>query len=138
RIWNTENGTCIRTIYEYSNPPLGHIMYSKDSKYILASYLNSQIRLWNSHNGKCLKVYSGHHNVRLCCFSALADEDTHPLVLSGSEDGRILIWDMQSMTQLQVLEGHTDIAISISHNPTSGQFASGSVDGTLKIWKRIK
>ena len=55
-----------------------------------------------------LPSYRGHKNHRFCIFSAfcLNGADGGKRIISGSEDGHLYVWDLQSRAILQKLEGH--------------------------------
>jgi len=56
-------------------------------------------------------------------------------IISGSRDGTLKIWDLNSCTLIQTLTGHTggvrDVAVSDKH----GAIVSGSNDHTIRLWK---
>lgn len=75
--------------------------------------------------------------------------------MSGSEDKKVYIWDLQSKDIVQILEGHGDVvvavAVGIHHltqlycvltnlrlqtHPEHNMIASGSIDSdcTIRIW----
>ncbi|KAJ6003139.1 purine and uridine phosphorylase [Penicillium sp. IBT 35674x] len=56
------------------------------------------------------------------------------LLVSGSEDHTIKIWDPTTGKLRQTLEDHSDGVTSISFSPDGRLLASGSDDHTIKIW----
>ena len=73
--------------------------------------------------------------------------------MSGSEDNKVYLWDLQSREVVQILEGHTDVvvavAVSLSRSmkwfeltscfqthPQQNMIASGSIESdlTVRIW----
>lgn len=55
-------------------------------------------------------------------------------MLSGSRDATVRLWSLDSKEALRTLQGHTHQVNAVGVLP-SGQVASGSLDGTLKVWK---
>lgn len=75
-------------------------------------------------------------------------------IVSGSEDNKVYLWDLQSREVVQVLEGHNDIVVAVavcvsSHakpeilltstsqtHPQQNMIASGSIESdlTVRIW----
>jgi WD40 repeat protein len=54
-------------------------------------------------------------------------------VVSGSESGRLRVWDLESGALLNILEGHEDEITTVAViNDT--QVISGSRDNTLRVW----
>ena len=73
------------------------------------------MRLWNYHASRPAKTYTGHVNRTYCIPSCFATSRRgERLVLSGSEDARVYIWDLQSRQLVQVLEGHKDVVLGVS------------------------
>jgi len=109
RIWDTASGQCLKTIVEpQSHDPCANVVFSPNSQYILCSTLDSTVRLWDYHHSKCVKTYKGHKNDLYAlgaCFSYTSKNRVW--IVSGSEDHKIYLWDLQSREIAQVLEGHT-------------------------------
>jgi WD40 repeat protein len=48
-------------------------------------------------------------------------------------DTRVRLWDVEKQTE-SVLKGHASEVIALAYNPEGSQLASGSSDGTVRIW----
>ena len=59
----------------------------------------------------------------------------HGRIVSGSWDGSMRVWDVESGDCLQVLEGHTDEIFSAAFNYEGDTIITGSKDNTCRIWK---
>jgi serine/threonine protein kinase/sugar lactone lactonase YvrE len=57
------------------------------------------------------------------------------LIASGSEDGKVRLWDYPSLNFKGALEGHTGGVNSVAFSPDGKTVASGSSDGTIKLWE---
>ena len=58
-----------------------------------------------------------------------------PVMVSGSEDATIKLWDYETGEYERTLKGHTDTVNSIDFEPVKGKYlASSSADMTIKIW----
>ena len=57
------------------------------------------------------------------------------LIISGSWDMTIKIWNFLSGQVIKTLTGHTDCVQSIALNEDSKLLVSGSWDETIKLWK---
>jgi COMPASS component SWD3 len=101
----------------------------------------------NQYRYEPLKTYKGHkqgnYTMQTAFFSGDLSSatgkkgDTTKLVVSGSEDNLIYLWDADSMETQQTLEGHTDVVLAVACNPDESmlQIASASVDKTVKLWR---
>lgn len=72
--------------------PVSKVSLSNDENCILASCLNSSIRLIEKDSGELLQTYTGHKNEDFKLWSALDPSDAY--VVSGSEDGKIYYWEL--------------------------------------------
>jgi COMPASS component SWD3 len=82
-----------------------HVLFSSNSRYVLASTQDSTIRLWNYQTSRCVKTYTGHTNRTYSLVAAFSTTGGQYIV-SGSEDAKIYIWDLQTRHIAQILEGH--------------------------------
>ncbi|XP_015768458.1 PREDICTED: WD repeat-containing protein 5B-like isoform X2 [Acropora digitifera] len=137
-VWDVLSGCCLKSILsnETSLVQISHARLSPNGKYLLMSTLDSVIRLWDYKigQGRVLKSYKGHINKDYCvmaCFSTVKRK----WVISGSEDGNILIWDLNTGEVVKRLVGHTRAILSCDAHPFQQIIVSGSLDKTIKIWR---
>jgi mitogen-activated protein kinase organizer 1 len=69
-----------------------HISVSNDGKCVLASCLDSRLRLLETDTGELLNAYTGHEATSTRAEGRLSHDDA--CVLSTSEDGRVIAWDI--------------------------------------------
>jgi WD40 repeat protein len=56
----------------------------------------------------------------------------------GPMDCTVRLWDVANGKQIRCFTGHTDRVMSVAYSP-DGQFAlSGSIDGTVRLWRLPK
>merc|ERR1712071_160943 len=87
--------------------------------------------------GKCTKTYSGHINAKYCTFSAFCvSNPQRESIVSGSEDGQIFLYNLQSRQVQQVLKGHTDAVLAVAAHDRKEILASGGMtnDKTVRFW----
>ncbi|PRQ49247.1 putative transcription factor WD40-like family [Rosa chinensis] len=113
--------------------PVNCISMSNDGNCILASCLDSTIRLLDRSSAELLQEYKGHtcKSYKLDC--CLTNTDAH--VIGGSEDGSIFFWDLVDASVVSSIRAHSSVVTSVSYHPKDNCMVSSSVDGTIKVWK---
>jgi COMPASS component SWD3 len=137
RIWDTGTGQCLRTLIHEDNAPVASVRFSPNGKYVLAWTLDSCVRLWDYVEGRCVKTYQGHSNTKYNIVGSFGvySGGTMAFAASGSEDGAIVLWDVESKDVLQRLEGHDDAVLGVDTLSGSGLLASCGLDRTVRIWQ---
>lgn len=139
RIWDTGTGQCLRTLVHEDNAPVASVRFSPNGKFVLAWTLDACVRLWDYVEGRCVKTYQGHKNGKFSLGGAFGvygdDEIEKALVVSGSEDGAIFVWDVVSKAVMQTIgAAHDGVVLGV--DTARGWIVSGGVDKTVKIWER--
>ena len=154
RVWDTMTGQCLRTLVHEDNAPVQSVRFSPNGKYVLAWTLDGCVRLWDyvdrDGKGRCVKTYQGHANAKYGltgAFGVYGDTGkdravcgsiTKAFVVSGSEDGGILWWDVVSKEVLQRIDGHEDVVLSVdTWEGEKGLVVSCGLDKTVKVWEQV-
>jgi COMPASS component SWD3 len=140
RVWDTNSGRCLKTIVDDDNPSVSSVVFSFNGKYLLAATLDDTIRLWSLQTGKCVKSYSGHVNRKYCIapnFVSIRTDDERSggdmHVISGSEDGRVLIWNLNSRTIVLDEKIYEKPVIAVAAHPSRRLIATASMEPELSI-----
>lgn len=111
----------------------------------------NEIQLWNFKENILLQKFFGQKQEQFIIRSCFGYNNK--IISSGSEDGKVYLWDRSRGNILGVLPGHSkDRAINVKNNKNFGKncnvvawnpknkniFASGGDDGYIKIWKIVK
>ncbi|KAL9615212.1 MAG: hypothetical protein Q9167_000306 [Letrouitia subvulpina] len=146
RIWDTPTGQCLRTLVHEDNAPVTSVRFSPNGKFVLAWTLDSCVRLWDYERGRCVKkTYQGHVNTRFSLsgsFGIYGDTnegrgERKAFIVSGSEDGEMLWWDVQSKEILQKEEAHEGCVLGVDTWEKGGLVVSCGLDKLVRIWERV-
>ena len=133
KLWEYE------TAFENTQIFDGHIHYvmmctfnPKDSNYFASASLDKSIKVWCLGANEPNYTLEGHEQgVNSVSYYTGGDR---PLLVSGSDDNTVRIWDYQTKSCLQVLTGHdTNVAACLFH-PKIPIIISASEDGSVRMW----
>ncbi|KAL0057543.1 hypothetical protein AAF712_015814 [Marasmius tenuissimus] len=82
---------------------------------------------------RTLKGNTGH--VQSVSFSPLKPDSDDLILVSGSMDGTIRVWDVASGSQWEGNEGHSGGTLSVSFSPDGQYVISGGCDASCKKWE---
>ncbi|TBR58721.1 hypothetical protein B4U84_22795 [Westiellopsis prolifica IICB1] len=81
-------------------------------------------------NTQLLHALTGHSHI----VTSLAMSSDRKILVSGSRDKTIKIWQLETGELLHTLKGHADGVYAIALSPDGQTIASGSADQTIKLW----
>jgi len=144
KLWDARNGQELTTLKGHRDGVMS-VAFSPDGRTI-ASGGGDEIKLWDARSGQVLTTLKGHRGI----VQSVTFSPDGRTIASGSWDSTVKLWDAKSGQLLHTLKGHGEIVRSfdmfgdttaISASLTSAAFspdgrtiASGSADGTIKLW----
>ncbi|GJV64899.1 WD repeat domain-containing protein 83, partial [Tanacetum coccineum] len=87
--------------------PVNCISLSNDGNCVLASCLDSTLRLLDRTTGELLQEYKGHTCKSFKMDCCLTNSDAH--VVGGSEDGYLFIWDLVDASVVSKFRAHSSV-----------------------------
>jgi len=91
---------------------------------LLLSYLDVSAEM-----AEAIQVFQGHTD----SIESVAFSPDGSRILSGSYDGTVKLWNVQTGTLEETFQGHTDAVMSVAFS-ADGKVLSGSADNTLRQW----
>jgi len=111
------------------------LVYSADGSTLAIAFEGSPV-FWliEADNGGRLQTFEGHtYRVNSVAFSP-----DGTLLVSGSRDQKVRLWNASDGELLHTLEGHEDEVNSVTFSPDGSMIASSSDDGTVILWGLIE
>ncbi|KAJ6260703.1 hypothetical protein Dda_4932 [Drechslerella dactyloides] len=110
--------------------PLGSCEFSMDGK-ILNVSAGKTVYFFDGVTRMLLKQIKTEYD----CATVALHAPTRKFVTGGSQDTWVRIYDFDSGRELEVNKGHHGHIWSASFSPDGNLYATGSEDGTIKLWK---
>lgn len=87
--------------------------------------------VWDARNGPLQQTidHSGSGDVFALAFSGAA-----PVLASGSEDGTLRLWNLDTGTQAGLINAHNGAVQSVAFDANGRRMASGGDDNQLRLW----
>ena len=91
---------------------------------------DDSMRLWDAPNGRWMFQLHRDHQFTSIGFSA-----DGTMVVAGSPDGVVRVWDVSTRKQLRLLEGHSHPVSFVGFSPDGKRIISASYDHTMRVWE---
>jgi WD40 repeat protein len=128
-VWDAETGETILGPLKLTN--VWAAVYSPDETMIAAGGLGG-IKIWNANGGKLvINLERSEPAEPVFCLAWPGEGNT---LISGSNNGKITIWNTTTWQQIAVLTGHVNAVRDIDISPNGRILASASWDNTARLW----
>lgn len=106
--------------------------YPFDAAAFLSTSYDQTLKLWSTETAAVSASFALGYKVYTHAISPVAD---HLLVACGTQHPTVRLADLRSGSSVQSLAGHTSAVLATAWSPRHEHvLASGSVDGTVRIW----
>ncbi|KIK42937.1 hypothetical protein CY34DRAFT_743735 [Suillus luteus UH-Slu-Lm8-n1] len=107
------------------------LAYLKASCNVMSTSEDGSIRQWKRDGEPVGKSWDGDGGA----VQSIAVHLDDTVVVSGSVDGRLRLWDVKEGSMVgNPWEGHDDAVVCLDWSPNAMEIASGSQDGTIRRW----
>ncbi|XP_055929007.1 WD repeat-containing protein 48-like isoform X1 [Argiope bruennichi] len=138
KVWNAHKGFCMSTLRTHKDY-VKALAYAKDREQVASAGLDRAIFLWDvntltaltaSNNTVTTSSLSGNKD----SIYSLAMNPSGTVIVSGSTEKVLRVWDPRTCQKLMKLKGHSDNVKALVVNRDGTQVLSGSSDGTIRLW----
>ncbi|KAJ5986656.1 hypothetical protein N7451_011021 [Penicillium sp. IBT 35674x] len=115
------------------------VSFSQNSRLLASAFTDRIVKIWSSSTGVCLATLEHGAKVESVCFSP-----DSKLLASALVDSTIQLWDLGEWRRVMAMEDDSSDFVSVTlfecqnkkdkKDKTPISLASGSSDGTLKLW----
>ncbi|OMJ26814.1 putative WD repeat-containing protein [Smittium culicis] len=131
KFWDIMSGTVVNRIKNHLGE-VTSISLNSSSTQILTSAKDNSNRLWDLRTLKPLCKYKGHQNTSKNFIRS--NFMNNSLIVGGSEDGKVYIWNKDTGDIVINLEGHRGIVYEAKWHAKRGLLCSASDDSNLITW----
>jgi WD40 repeat protein len=131
RLWNF-NGDSIGQPLRGHTDWVREIKISSDGSFIASASKDKTVQTWDLKEGNLIGKNFGNQNKRILsvAFSPMGD-----LIVSGGEDKKIYLWNLDGTLNKKFDQEHGDWIRSVRMTPDNRYIVSGSADKKLHLWK---
>jgi len=127
RMWDARSGVQVSTAFAKAS--VASLELSRDSKY-LTSAAGKEVTFWDAATLVPQKMYT--MNVEL---NSASLHPSNTKFVAGGVDFYVHVYDFATGEELEVHKGHHGPVHCVRFSPDGETFASGSEDGTVRIWQ---
>ncbi|EJU02450.1 WD40 repeat-like protein [Dacryopinax primogenitus] len=131
KVWNASSGFCFVTFSEHTSS-VSSVEFARQGQVLFSASLDGTVRAFDLVRYRNFRVFTSPTPVQ---FSSLAVDPSGEVVAAGSQDNfEIYMWSVQTGKLLDVFTGHEGPVATLAFSPTGNQLASGSWDGSVRLW----
>ncbi|KAI9900104.1 hypothetical protein N3K66_004366 [Trichothecium roseum] len=106
------------------------LQWSRDSEILFTASADMHLASWDLTSGTRIRRYVGHEEIINTTDISRRGEE---LLISGSDDGTIGIWDPRTKHAVDFIE--TDFPITaLAMSPAGNEIYSGGIDNDIRVW----
>lgn len=128
RLWNPHNGVSVKCYSGPHNHEVNDVIVSEDNSKFVTAGGDKHFFQWDVTSGNIIRKFVGHDRK----VNAVAFGPQESLVVSGSSDKSVRIWDLRARGRgsVQCLTDATDSVLCV--NVSGDEITTGSTDGQFR------
>eukprot|EP00795_Rhopilema_esculentum_P008237 gene8237-14175_t len=138
KVWDAFGGYCMSTLRTHKDY-VKALAYAQDKEMVASGGFDKQIFLWDVN---VLTALTATNNTVITSslggqkdsIYSLALNSAGTVLVSGSTEKILRVWDPRSCSKEMKLKGHADNVKAVLLNSDGTECLSGSSDGTIKLW----
>ncbi len=139
-IWDRASKQCVNTlqghVFARNEGKIQKIILTSEGKYVIAASQDFTIRIWNTEYSSLvhgetyyLIGHSGHRSP----IQTVALTPNTQQIISGSEDGKIIFWDLKSRKAVQWIKRHPKSLLTLILTRDGKFLISGATDRCIRV-----
>lgn len=138
KVWDAYGGYCMSTLRTHKDY-VKALAYAKDRELVASGGFDKQIFLWDVN---VLTALTATNNTVITSsltgqkesIYSLAMNPSGSILVSGSTEKIIRVWDPRTCSKIMKLKGHSDNVKTVIVKADGSECLSGSSDGTVRLW----
>ncbi|GAB1205663.1 hypothetical protein APSETT445_004341 [Aspergillus pseudonomiae] len=133
---SSQNGTLVQAVILVKSLLSGHrgavldLQWSRDSRTIFSASADMTLASWDLETGQRIRRHVGHEEIVNCLDISKRGQE---LLVSGSDDGCVGIWDPRQKEAIEYLETELPIT-AVALSEAGNEIYSGGIDNAIHVW----
>lgn len=129
RIWSVANGNELRAMQGHRDW-ITSITFLSDGESLVSASVDGTVRLWAESKAFEAPVFGHDYPVRYLAMSPQSDR-----LASGSEDGKIILWDTATGNEILTMANHLSPIRALAFSNNGQKLISADREQIIKLWE---
>ena len=131
-LWNYERAEKLATFKRNDAQIWGLAFVGSDTRFAAVSH-DWKVTLWDTAQRSApVQVIDAHDNAAHAV--AFASTARGPLLVTGSADKSVKLWNLDTLDAVRSYRGHSDFVTAVAVTSGGTMLASGGLDGGIRLW----